>query len=140
MKKTIGLLSIALLPTIAFDASAAAFVGGATVGTNTCSLFSEDLKLNPSSNVVGGWNCDTAGSFDSEKGAQFVVATCHTAGRQGSRTSVTSDTTPGSTATGTATVTGSLVYRAGTGGGSMDQVFPGSACDAAGALAQGQVE
>lgn len=134
MKKTIGLLSIALLPTISFNAYAESFAGAATVGTNTCALFSEDLKLNPSANVVGGWNCDTAGTFQTDKGAQFVVATCHTAGRQGSRTSVTGT----GTATGTATVTGSLVYRAGTGGGSMDQVFPGDACDAA--LAQGQVE
>lgn len=140
MKKTIGLLSIALLPTIAFDATAAgtAFTGATTVGTNTCSLLIEDLKLNPSSGVVGGYNCDSAGALETAKGAQFVIATCHTAGRQGSRTSVTT-ATDSSSATGTATVTGALVFRAGTGGGSMAQIFPGGACDTAGAKASSQL-
>ena len=137
MKKTIGLLSIALLPTIALNASAAGtpFTGAATVGANTCPLLVDDLKLNPSSGVVGAYNCDSGGALETAKGAQFVLATCHTAGRQGSRTSVTTATTGTPPATGTATVSGSLIFRAGTGGGSMAQMFPGGACDASGSKA-----
>lgn len=91
-----------------------------------CALLSDDVQINLSSNVVGAVACDAT---------QMIIATCHIAGRQSSRSveklDVTDPANPVSFDPKQYTVTEGSVYPyATTLAGTVVQDFAGTVCDA----------
>ena len=136
MKKEL-IFGLALAPAIVMAGTA--MTGSTTITANACSLLQDDLRVQLSTNVVGGYTCDTATNN------AIYLATCHTSGRTASRTSTVSvpsgcggTSTVLCTGTAASTVTGAVVPSASTLGGSMAMNFPGGTCDTGGAKAATQ--
>lgn len=133
------ILGLALVPTLV--TAATALTGGTTVTANNCTLLQDDLVIQLSTNVVGAYTCDTAGTPQA-----IYIATCHTSGRTASRTSTVNvpdgcggTSTVQCTGTAASTVTGAVIPNASTLGGSMGMAFPGVNCDTGGAAAAAEL-
>jgi hypothetical protein len=138
MKKKLSILSLSMVPALAF-AAGTAMTGSTTVTANNCTLLQDDLKIGLSSGVVGGYSCDSVTTNT------ISISSCHTGGRVTSRTSTVqlpsgcggTNTAVPCTGTTASTVSGTVVPSATTAGGSMTNNFPGGTCDTGGAKAAG---
>ncbi|MBS1198867.1 MAG: hypothetical protein H6R18_2652 [Proteobacteria bacterium] len=122
MKTKLTILSLAMAPTLAMAGTA---ISG-PIQTDTCTLLQDNLTVSLSSGVVGGYDCDTTNG-------KINIAACHTAGRVTSRNSVTNipagcGTTANTAACSTTTtnISGPVIPRASTAGGTMQTYFPGT--------------
>jgi hypothetical protein len=121
MKKLFVLLASVgfSLNAMAADDSAVMFTSEDTVVNDAsgCSLLSESVRMNLSSNVLGTYGCNTATAI-------IGVATCHTAGRKKSWEEpvwedADSDPSTPMTQNGTTTIYGGRAYATSSVGGSM---------------------
>ncbi len=80
-----------------------------TIGTGACSLLSESVDINLSSNVAGGYDCNTTYNV-------IGVGACHPNGRKPDDTN-------------------NYIYVGSSAGGSVDSATPDSVCDANGSAA-----
>lgn len=128
MKKFI--LSAVIIGALSSNAIAADDAGTAIptqkITMTDCSLLTEDVKVNLSSNVFGAYACNTTRNI-------IGVATCHPGGRKGNvsvscsmgdpnaNPAVPADPgcTAGADGKGTKTVQGGIAYQANSGGGQV---------------------
>lgn len=124
MKKQIA-LAVAMFAAGSIFSGVASAAGTAlpTTGVITkaaCALLAEDVKINPSKNVLMAYECDTVTT------SSIDVAACHTAGRTTSRTELVACDADATTALpdcttplATTNTTGANIYIANSNGGKV---------------------